>query len=205
MVEIVFASRNPTKMKQFRSFFRSKDFKIYSMDDVGVIGEAEENGKSLSENSMLKARYVHKRLKPKGRYWIIADDTGFYINALNGKPGIKAQRWAGDNKTTEEITQYTLNKLKNHTDRTATFATTLVIISPQGQEMIVTGEVNGTILREPRLEAQPNMPYSPIFVPEGSKKVWAQMTPAEENKLSHRGKAFLRAKKVLENFVNRPF
>ncbi len=200
-MDIVFASRNPTKLEQFRSFFRSKDFQIHTMDDVKIIGEAVENGKNLAENAMLKARYVYKKLKPKGKYWILADDTGFYINALNGKPGIKAQRWAGENKTTAEITQHTLNELRGHTDRTATFATTLVLISPQGKEMIFTGEVDGVILHAPRVEAQPNMPYSPIFIPNGSKKVWAQMTPDEENRLSHRGRAFAKARQLLENFL----
>ena len=200
-MEIVFASRNPSKLDQFKAFFRSASFKVYSLDDVGIEGEVEESGETLEENAMLKALHAFNKLKSQKRYWIISDDTGFYINALDGLPGIKATRWAGEDKTTEEITRYTLDQLRESHNRDAKFVAVVVIISPKAEEVIVTGEVTGKILRHPRVKPQPMMPYSPIFVPDGSKKVFAQMTPNEENKISHRGIAFRKARALLENFL----
>src|SRR4051812_32718199 len=120
----------------------------------------------------------------------MGDDTGLFIDSLNGKPGIYSARWAGEQASTDEITQYTLRKLEGVKDRSATFRTVVALISPNGVQKIFTGEVRGKILETPRVKPQPKMPYSPIFVPDGSEKVWAGMTTEEENAISHRGKAF---------------
>src|SRR3989344_840402 len=124
--------------------------------------------------------------------WCIADDTGLFIDALGGQPGIYAARWAGKDVTTEFTRDFTLKKLEGVSlpKRTATFETVAAVVSPIGEHKFFSGKIKGKILLQPRTECQPNMPYSGIFMPDGYDKVWAEMGVEEENKISHRGKAF---------------
>ena len=153
----------------------------------------------MSENALKKAIFAHERANPKT--WTMADDTGLFITTLNGLPGIKAARWAGENATTAEITQYTLDKLAGASDRSATFETAVALIDPEGNQHFFTGKVDGHLLEAARVEPQPKMPYSPLFYPEGGDKVWAEMTVEEENKVSHRGKAFGKVREFIESLL----
>ena len=128
----------------------------------------------------------------------MADDTGIFIHALNGEPGIRSSRWAGDTATTEEITGYTLKRLEGVADRSATFETLVALVSPECERHFFSGKVNGKILEAPRTKPQPKMPYSSIFVPDGTNQVWAEMTIDFENSISHRGRAFRQARAFLE-------
>lgn len=129
----------------------------------------------------------------------MADDTGIFINALNGEPGVKSSRWAGDTATTEEILAYTLKSLEGKTDRSAYFETVVALISPESKQYFFEGKVDGHLLESPKVKPQPKMPYSCIFMPNESDKVWAEMEVEEENKISHRGKAFAKVRYFLEN------
>ncbi len=198
-MKIILATRNPSKVDQIKAFFNDLvDIEINTMEEIGIEGEAIEDGGTLEENAIKKATFVNKKIN--GEYWSMADDTGLYINALNGEPGIKAARWAGETASTEEITNYTLEKLKDSIDRSAYFKTAAVLISPEGKEYIFTGDVFGKLLDSPRGEPQPKMPYSCIFIPDGHDKVWAEMETNEENAISHRGKAFIQVVEFLNNY-----
>jgi len=183
-VPIILSTRNPSKAEQIRALFGDVPLFVRTLSEMGIEGEAVEDGLSLEENAVKKARFA---LRPG--HLAMADDTGLFIDALGGRPGVHAARWAGD-VSTEEITQYTLRQLEGVWDRGATFKTVVALVSPDGKERYFSGEVRGVILDAPRVPPQPKMPYSPIFVPEGSDKVWAEMTTEEENAISHRGKAF---------------
>ncbi len=196
-MEIVLATRNPSKAQQIMHMFEGSSINVLTLDDVGVVGDAIEDGNTLEENAMKKVIFTREQLG--GTYWIMADDTGLFINALDGKPGIKAARWAGENATTDEITQHTLDQLQGATDRSATFRTVVAMMSPEGQEYYFDGEVKGVLLPERMAPAQPKMPYSPLFMPDGMNKVWAQMSVEEENAVSHRGKAFGATREFLES------
>lgn len=162
-----------------------------------IPGEAVEDGTTLEENSYKKAIYAMEHSDRKS--WTMADDTGLFIHALNEAPGIYAARWAGEGATTEEGTVHCLKMMKDCTDRTATFETVVVLLSPSGEKYVFSGSVDGTMLEKPRVPAQPKMPYSPLFVPNGQDKSWAEMTVNEENAISHRGKAFRKAIEFLES------
>ncbi len=184
-MDIILSTRNPSKAEQIRAVFKNVPISVFTLADVGIEGEAIEDGSTLEENAMKKAQFAHRP-----GLWAMADDTGLFFHSLNGRPGIYAARWAGEFATTDEITQYTLKQLEGIKDRSAVFQTVVALISPSGEEKIFTGDVRGEILDAPRVKPQPKMPYSPLFVPNGSDKVWAEMTTAEENAISHRGKAF---------------
>ncbi len=195
-MKIILSTRNPSKAEQIKAMFVGSPFQILTLTEAGIEGEAVEDGNTLHENALKKARFAYELSDRDG--WTMADDTGLFINHLNGAPGIKAARWAGDSATTDEITRYTLKQLEGASDRTAKFETVVAMVSPEGKEHYFSGQVNGSILEAPRTPPQPKMPYSPIFVPDGTDKVWAEMIVEEENLISHRGKAFRQARAFLE-------
>jgi XTP/dITP diphosphohydrolase len=183
-MNIILSTRNPSKAEQIKAVFAGVPISVLTLSDAGIEGEAVEDGSTLEENAIKKALFAHRLGE-----WSMADDTGLFIDALDGKPGIHAARWAGD-ASTDEITAYTLKQLEGVEDRSATFKTVVALVSPGGEQRFFVGEVRGELLDAPRVKPQPKMPYSPLFIPEGSDKVWAEMTTEEENAISHRGKAF---------------
>lgn len=195
MSPIIVATSNPSKLQQIQALMVDAPFSLISMADAGIEGEAVEDGTTLAENAEKKCSYVFQQ-KPGN--WVVADDTGLFIRVLDGAPGIHAARWAGDGLSTDAITNYTLGRLQGLSDRHAVFRTVVVIMSPEGELFEFTGEIEGSILTAPRCPPQPKMPYSPIFLPRGHDKVWAEMTTAEENEISHRGQAFRAARAFLE-------
>lgn len=203
MTNVVFSSRNRSKIAQVKGVFAGSRFAIRTLDDLNIQGEAVEDGKTLEENAQLKGFFVYQHDKGKGEY-ILSEDTGLFISSLHGKPGIHAARWAGPGKTTEEIMYSTLDALKEFRqlhEREAYFQTVSVVISPAGEIDMFYGVALGTILLEPQCECQPDMPYSAIFRPYGFEKVWAQMSVEEENAISHRGKALRAALEHLDRIV----
>ncbi len=194
-MKIIFSSRNPSKIKQAKQVFDGSKVSIFSLDEAGIEGEGVEDGVTLEQNAFKKAFYALERSKS----WCMADDTGLYINALNGRPGIHAVRWAGENATIDMITAYTLRQLIGVTDRSATFRTVAAVLSPDEDLYYFKAETKGWILESPRCENQPRMPYSSIFVPEGTDLVWAEMTEDEEIKISHHAVALRKAREFLKN------
>jgi XTP/dITP diphosphohydrolase len=190
-MDIIMSTRNPSKVAQIGTMLGGQKFSVLSLSEAGIDGEAEEDGATLEENALKKAFFAWEFTQ----MWSIADDTGLFIDALDGQPGIYAARWAGKDATTEEIMNFTLDKLSGvpTKKRTATFKTVAAVISPDEVTGIFIGEVKGRILTKPRTKCQKGMPYSAIFVPNGQSKVWAEMSIDEANKISHRGKAFRQA------------
>jgi len=196
-MKIVLSTRNPSKAEQIKAIFAGSSIQVLTLNETSIEGDAVEDGKTLQENALKKALFINEHLHPKT--WVMADDTGLFIQALNGVPGVKSARWAGETATTEQITQYTLKQLEGANDRSAIFETVVAVVSPEGQQYFFSGKVHGKILESPRVPAQPKMPYSPIFVPNGTNLVWAEMTVEQENNISHRGKAFRQTREFLES------
>ncbi len=196
-MDLILSTRNQSKAEQIKALLGILPLRILTLEDAGVDGEAVEDGATLEENALKKARFAQE-LTGK---WAVADDTGLFIDALGGQPGIHAARWAGKGKTTEEIMDHTLWKLRHVLpgERTATFKTVAVAVSPQGEHSVFVGEAKGVLLPGPRCALQPKMPYSAIFVPDGQPKVWAEMSVDEENAVSHRGKAFRQLREFLSD------
>lgn len=196
-MDIILATRNPSKAEQIRAVFKDSSIKVFTLADTGIDGEAVEDGNTLEENALKKAMFAHEHATVGA--WTMADDTGIFIDALTGAPGVRSARWAGKDATTQDIMCYTLERLEEKTNRSATFKTAVVVVAPDGTPHFFTGAVQGHLLESPRVPPQPKMPYSPLFVPEGETKTWAEMTTEQENSISHRGKAFRQAKAFLES------
>ncbi len=198
-MNIILSTRNPSKAEQIKAVFAGMPIHILTLSEANISGDAIEDGKTLRENALKKARYAFE-YAPSGR-WTMADDTGLFINALSREPGVKSARWAGINVSTEETMYYCLKRLEGVQDRSAYFETAVALISPEWKEYFFEGRVYGKLTESPRVPPQKNMPYSPLFQPNESNKTWAEMTIEEENKISHRGKAFLQVRQFLEKLI----
>ena len=194
-MKVVLSTRNPSKAEQIKAVFADSPIQILTLGEAKIEGQGVEDGTTLKENALKKAMFVHQK---DPSVWAMADDTGIFIDALDGKPGVHTADWNGGNKETEQMTAWILKQLEDIKDRSATFKTVVSIVSPEGKQHFFTGEVRGKILKTSRGKAQPKMPYSLIYVPDGTDKVWAEMSVEEENNISHRGKAFQQARAFLE-------
>ena len=199
IINIILSTRNPSKAEQIGAVLKGIDAKILTLDDAEIEGQGVEDGSSLEENATKKAVFAFENKPLSLTAWTMSDDSGLFINALHGEPGIEAATWAGEHATTSEITQHTLQQLKGVKDRTAYWETVAVLISPEGKIHTFNGRCPGRLLEEQRVQPQPKMPYSGIFVPDASDKVWAEMSVEEENAISHRGQAFRQVRSFIEN------
>lgn len=200
-LQIILSTGNSSKAEQIKPIFDGLPIEIHTLKEAGILGRAEEiDGTSMETNSRIKAKFAWDQMADKT--WTMADDTGLKIRALGGRPGVDAATWAGKDATLEEIMNFTLEQMKDQTDRTAEWETCAVLISPEGVEYIFKGTCPGKLLYAPRCKPQKDMPYSAIFVPDGYDEVWAEMPVAKENTISHRGKAFGQLRKFLIEHLN---
>jgi XTP/dITP diphosphohydrolase len=189
-MKITLSTNNDTKVVEVKDIFKGSSIQVKSLKESGIVGKAIEDGKTAKENSRKKVIFAYKN---NGGDWAMADDTILSIDALDGAPGVYSARWAGEYATTDDITKYTLDKLRGKTNRGATFETVVVVKSPDGEEYVFEGRCRGRIAEIARTKARPQMPYSPIFIPDGFEVSLAEMTIPEENAISHRGQAFRQA------------
>lgn len=194
-MRIILSTKNPSKGLQIQTLLNDDIFEVVTLADIGIHDDVIEDGETLEANALKKANFAFEQT---GEY-VIAEDSGLYIDALDGWPGVYAARWAGEEASTEDIMHFTLRQLEGVPEaaRTATFKTVAIVILPDGHIEICTGELTGRMLTEPRTTCQPKMPYSPLFQPHGQNKTWAEMTTEEENAISHRGQAFRQVREVL--------
>ena len=181
MKEIIIATRNKHKYLEFIEVLANQDFKFLFAGDYPELPEIEENGDTLYENALIKAKNTALLLnKP-----CLADDTGFFVKSLNDRPGIYAARYAGDGCTYLDNVQKVLAELKDFEDRSAYFCTVCVLYDPIDESITIgEGKVYGTLLHEPH--GVNGFGYDPIFVPDGYDKTYAEMTDEEKNVMSHR-------------------
>ena len=202
-MKIILSTNNPSKAEQIRKIFEGSGLTLLTPNELGITGEAVEDGDTLEANALKKCIYVWQRLAAKP--WVIADDTGIFTATEPEWPGVKSARWAGD-VPTEEIMRRFLHKMRGWPDRRATFRTSVVLASPDQKYYVFSGECPGTVLETNRGKPQPQMPYSSIFKPDASSKVWSEMSVEEENAISHRGIAFRKALDFLKTWASaQPF
>jgi XTP/dITP diphosphohydrolase len=192
-MKIVVASHNKHKVDEIREFFK-EDYEVLSADDIGSYDEVEETGKTIEENALLKARAIADLTDEL----VIADDTGLFVDYLDGKPGVYTARFAGVNATYEDNNNKLLNLLKGvpMEKRKATFKTVIALIY-KGREAIIEGKVDGRIIDAPR--GQYGFGYDPIFYVDEIGKTLAELSLEEKNKVSHRANALKKLKEYIKN------
>ncbi len=181
-MKLVFATNNKNKIKEIKSALGDK-FKILSLQDINCYEELPETQNTLVGNALQKARYVAQHYNVN----CFADDTGLLIDALNGEPGVYSARYAGEEKSAQKNIEKVLNKLQGEVNRNAHFETAITLIIGQ-KEYTFIGKAAGTITTS--LVGEGGFGYDPIFLPNGYTKTFAELSLAEKNAISHRGKAF---------------
>ncbi|MBR4365907.1 MAG: non-canonical purine NTP diphosphatase [Bacteroidaceae bacterium] len=181
MKTLVFATNNQHKLQEVRQILGDR-FEIKGLSDIGCDVDIPETADTLEGNAMQKAKYV------KEHYGLdcFADDTGLECTALDGAPGIRSARYAGENHDSEANMRKLLENLKEKSDRSAQFRTVIALLY-QGEEHLFEGVVRGGIITEHK--GTQGFGYDPIFVPEGYNTTFAEMTAEEKNSISHRGRA----------------
>ena len=152
--------------------------------DIADLPEVEEDGDSLYENALKKAKEVAEYTGVA----CLADDTGFFVRALNGEPGINAAIYAGKGCTYDDNVNKLLSMMQGKEDNYAYFQTVCVYYDPTAKTIIATeGILEGHIISDKR--GKNGFGYDPVFVPLGSEKTLSEMSEVEKNKISHRRKA----------------
>ena len=157
---------------------------LVSLADVAAYDEAPETGATFEDNALAKASVWFRATGLCG----VADDSGISVDALNGMPGVLSARWSGVHGDDAANTALLLAQLRDvpHARRGAAFVSACALVSPSGQT-VVRGEWPGTVTHEPRGEG--GFGYDPVFLPDGSDRTAAELTPAEKDAVSHRGRA----------------
>lgn len=180
---VVCASANPHKVAEMAAIVGDRLELIARPADVG---DVDETGETLEDNARLKARAVAAAADADA----LADDTGLEVEALRGAPGVRSARYAGETATDADNVRRLLTELIGVTGegRRARFRTVVVLHRRDGSEVVAEGVVTGRIAEAPRGEG--GFGYDPVFVPdEGDGRTFAEMSAAEKNTLSHRGRA----------------
>ncbi len=190
-MKLVFATNNAHKLQEVKEIL-PPSVEVISLHEVGFDQDIEETGKTLEENSLLKAKAVYAYLRTVGKGTTIdgvfADDTGLEIHALHGEPGVYTARWAGEPVDTAANRQKALRELDGKTDRTAQFRTVVTLIrGANGAVEQVSGVVRGTITTEER--GNGGFGYDSVFVPEGYENTFAELPAETKNSISHRARA----------------
>ena len=194
-MKLVFATHNPGKVIEMQALLAGLDISVMSAEEAGVTEDVVEDQDTFIGNALKKARFVSEKTKE----WSVADDSGLCIEALGNKPGVFSARWAGEGASSEKLVSHTLDEMRDVPlgKRQAWFESALTLVSPEGEHWIFEGRVNGSLPLEPRGNHRPKLPYDVIFIPDGYKKTFAEMSDMEKNCLSHRGLAFEKLKEFL--------
>ena len=163
-------------------FAIGKQVKIISLKDAGIYKEIPEPHDTLEDNAREKSRVIHD-LTGKNCF---SEDTGLEVEALNGQPGVKSARYAGEEGSAENNISKLLYELKDKPVKKARFRTIISLIL-ENKEYLFEGICNGSVVPEKR--GSLGFGYDPIFVPDGSDKTFAEMDAEEKNRFSHRQKA----------------
>ena len=184
MKTIVLASNNVHKIEEFQRIM--KDYNILSMKDVGYFEDIVEDGNTLLENALIKAKTISLFLKEKNlNYPVVADDTGLFVPSIGGEPGIYSARYAGDHdskKNRDKLREKLIGK-----DASAYFLCQIVYYPVDGEYFECSGRVDGKIIDEE--VGKKDFGYDCIFYSNELKKTFGECSEDEKNKVSHRGRA----------------
>ena len=189
--QVVLATRNKGKVKEFAELLKSVVENVISLDDLESPPDVVEDGETFLENALKKARTIAAYSgKPT-----LADDSGLVVEALGGRPGVYSARYGGEGATDRDNIAKLLEELGNRTDRGAKFVCVLALVFPDGREFIAEGECAGEILDGPRGEG--GFGYDPVFhLPERGKTM-AEVGSLVKNEISHRARAVKNLKEIL--------
>jgi XTP/dITP diphosphohydrolase len=189
-MELIFATNNPNKVKEIKAAL-SSGLKVITLAEAGINKEIPEPYDTLEENASEKSSVIHQL---SGRD-CFSEDTGLEVAALNGAPGVRSARYAGDEADNKKNIDLLLRNMENKAERTAQFKTVISLLL-NNKEHLFTGICKGRITGTPKGEG--GFGYDSIFIPDGDDRTFAEMNMEEKNKYSHRKKALAK----LIDFLN---
>jgi XTP/dITP diphosphohydrolase len=181
MERLVFATNNPNKVIEWKSLVKNK-YQIVSLAEAGINIDIPEPHETLKHNAIEKSNVIYQLSKSS----CVAEDSGLEVNALNGEPGVKSARYAGEAKSSEKNIDKLLTNLEKKKDRSARFKT-VICLNVKGNHFIFEGVCNGIITQKRR--GTNGFGYDAVFIPDGSAKTFGEMSLDEKNVFSHRKKA----------------
>ncbi|WP_137725148.1 RdgB/HAM1 family non-canonical purine NTP pyrophosphatase [Prescottella subtropica] len=186
--KILVASRNAKKLAELRRVLAAAGIdglEVIGLDEVRAFPETPETGATFEDNAIVKAADGAAATGLP----CVADDSGIEVDALNGMPGVLSARWSGRHGDDDANTALLLAQLSDTPDerRGGAFVSACALAIPGHDTVVVRGEWRGRIVREPR--GDNGFGYDPVFVPEGDERTSAELTPAEKDAASHRGRA----------------
>ncbi|HPG11227.1 MAG TPA: RdgB/HAM1 family non-canonical purine NTP pyrophosphatase [Chitinophagaceae bacterium] len=190
-MKLIFATNNPNKVKEIRSLLADKGYEIISLKEAGIDIDIPEPYETLHENASAKSGTIYKMTGIS----CFSEDTGLEVTALNGEPGVKSARYAGENKSFEANIDKLLLNLAGENDRSARFRTVISLII-DGKETLFEGICEGHIILERK--GNGGFGYDPVFQPKGYSTTFAEMSLEEKAAISHRGRATVK----LVTFLN---
>lgn len=199
MKEVIIATKNPGKAKEFEHIFSARGIVVRTLLDFPEIPDVEETGLTFEENAILKAEAISQAL---GKM-VIGDDSGLIVDALEGRPGIYSARYAGEPKNDQNNTDKVLSELKGLPEekRSARFYCALAVAIPGQEPMTVSGTCEGRILEERR--GTNGFGYDPVFYVPEKGVAMAELSSDEKNKISHRANALKKLDVVLDSILEK--
>jgi len=193
-LEVIFATRNRGKIREMREALKGLGFRIYALSDFPDVPEIEEDGHSFTENALKKARFYSTYF---GKL-TLADDSGLEVDSLKGLPGVTSARYAGERASSQENNQKLLREMQGVpiSKRGARFRCVIAMKSRGGKEAIAEGSCKGSIgFKE---KGRRGFGYDPLFILPRNGKTMAELSLEEKNRVSHRGKALRKIRKIIK-------
>ena len=191
MKELLFFSHNQKKIEEINKIFVSNKINIYNLNFFKKTKEPKEVGETFSANAKIKSSYGQKKFNIP----CFADDSGFCVNALNNKPGVKSKRFLDKFSSNSDAFDYIITNVKKKDNDKAFFVTAISLSINPNHHIIFLGRIDGRVSLQPR--GKNGFGYDPIFIPNNYKKTFAEMTLREKNKISHRKNAVTKLKSFL--------
>jgi XTP/dITP diphosphohydrolase len=189
-MKLIFATNNKNKVEEIKNLTNQK-FQIFTLQEVGIDIDIPEPHDTLEANATEKSMTIYKLTNEA----VFSEDTGLEVAALNGAPGVKSARYAGEGRNMQDNIEKLLHELKDKPSRAAQFRTVASLII-DGKEYQFEGICKGHITTTQ--DGTNGFGYDPVFIPEGCNTTFANMDITEKNKYSHRKKAV----QQLINFLN---
>ena len=191
-MNLIVASQNLHKVQEISDILKNTGFTVKGMAEMGIWDDIIEDGKTLHENASIKANYLFNLLQEN----IFSEDSGLFVNALRGEPGVHTARYAGDHKNNEDNINLLLQNLAALEDRSAYFMTVICMIE-NGKEHYFEGKIHGNIALQK--SGSGGFGYDPIFIPNGYDKTFAELSSEIKSEISHRANAV----NAMLQFINR--
>jgi XTP/dITP diphosphohydrolase len=200
VTRLVLATHNRHKVVELRRILADAglgDIEVLSADDVPGMPDVAETGTTFAENALLKAHAVAAATGLPA----VADDSGLCVGVLGGSPGVFSARWSGRHGDDRANLELLLAQISDVPDdrRAGWFMCAAALALPDGREHVAEGRLNGTVVRAPR--GSNGFGYDPVFVPEGESRTTSELTDAEKDAISHRGRALRALVPVLRDLL----